>query len=176
MHQLPRFQRQRLTSEHLSVVWLEVPPKTHCTGCNCWGPLGRAPAGAGPRPRSLAARRIRSGRCPQSAGSSGSGVGERSLRFASPSPVVPFPGPAPCALPLSWGWGGNGKRKARREGAGRRGAERAEGGGGACRALRSLRRPQRKPPDSAQAAEAPRPGAGGPCHPTDVRARQAELG
>ncbi|CAK0855128.1 unnamed protein product [Prorocentrum cordatum] len=76
MHQLPRFQRQRLTSEHLSVVWLEVPPKTHCTGCNCWGPLGRAPAGAGPRPRSLAARRIRSGRCPQSAGSSGSGVGE----------------------------------------------------------------------------------------------------
>ncbi|CAK0855132.1 unnamed protein product [Prorocentrum cordatum] len=145
MHQLPRFQRQRLTSEHLSVVWLEVPPKTHCTGCNCWGPLGRAPAGAGPRPRSLAARRIRSGRCPQSAGSSGSGVGERSLQ------------------------GG-------REGAGRRGAERAEGGGGACRALRSLRRPQRKPPDSAQAAEAPRPGAGGPCHPTDVRARQAELG
>ncbi|CAK0855134.1 unnamed protein product [Prorocentrum cordatum] len=144
MHQLPRFQRQRLTSEHLSVVWLEVPPKTHCTGCNCWGPLGRAPAGAGPRPRSLAARRIRSGRCPQSAGSSGSGVGERSLRG--------------------------------REGAGRRGAERAEGGGGACRALRSLRRPQRKPPDSAQAAEAPRPGAGGPCHPTDVRARQAELG
>ncbi|CAK0855137.1 unnamed protein product [Prorocentrum cordatum] len=138
MHQLPRFQRQRLTSEHLSVVWLEVPPKTHCTGCNCWGPLGRAPAGAGPRPRSLAARRIRSGRCPQSAGSSGSGVGERR--------------------------------------AGRRGAERAEGGGGACRALRSLRRPQRKPPDSAQAAEAPRPGAGGPCHPTDVRARQAELG
>ncbi|CAK0855131.1 unnamed protein product [Prorocentrum cordatum] len=119
MHQLPRFQRQRLTSEHLSVVWLEVPPKTHCTGCNCWGPLGRAPAGAGPRPRSLAARRIRSGRCPQSAGSSGSGVGET---------------------------------------------------------LRSLRRPQRKPPDSAQAAEAPRPGAGGPCHPTDVRARQAELG
>ncbi|CAK0855126.1 unnamed protein product [Prorocentrum cordatum] len=52
----------------------------------CWGPLGRAPAGAGPRPRSLAARRIRSGRCPQSAGSSGSGVGERSLRFGPRGP------------------------------------------------------------------------------------------
>ncbi|CAK0855133.1 unnamed protein product [Prorocentrum cordatum] len=176
MHQLPRFQRQRLTSEHLSVVWLEVPPKTHCTGL--LGSPGARSGRRGPAPP-LAGRAADTQRAlPAERRQQRQRGGGEKPPLRLPLPRRPLPRPRSLRSPPQLGVGrereAEGKR--RREGAGRRGAERAEGGGGACRALRSLRRPQRKPPDSAQAAEAPRPGAGGPCHPTDVRARQAELG